>query len=97
MTGMKDYYVYIITNVRNSVVYTGMTNDLNRRMSEHKSGAVEGFSKRYRLKKLVYFEMTTNVWDAIAREKEIKGWTRDKKIALIESMNPNWEDLTLSF
>ncbi|MCI9130294.1 MAG: GIY-YIG nuclease family protein [Eggerthellaceae bacterium] len=94
---MKDYYVYIITNVRNSVVYTGMTNDLNRRMSEHKSGAVEGFSKRYRLKKLVYFEMTTNVWDAIAREKEIKGWTRDKKIALIESMNPNWEDLTLSF
>ena len=87
------YYVYIITGYSNKVLYIGMTNDLKRRITEHKNGQVDGFIKRYRLKKLVYFEEFLNPAEAIKREKELKGWRREKKNALIETKNPKWEDL----
>ena len=87
------YYVYIITNKINSVVYIGVTNDLERRLYEHKHKLVEGFSKKYNLYKLVYLETTTDIKAAIAREKQLKGWTRAKKNALIASINPSWKDL----
>ncbi len=91
---MRDYYVYIMTNFTNTVLYVGMTNDLDRRVAEHKSGQREGFTKRYNINKLVYWESSTNVKDAIAREKQIKGWTRKKKKELVETMNPSWNDLS---
>ena len=87
-----NYYLYIVTN-RSGTLYTGMTNDLVRRMNEHRAGELEGFTKKYNITRLVYFEHTTDVTVAIAREKQIKGWRRDKKIKLIEKMNPNWRDL----
>ncbi|NLW51558.1 MAG: GIY-YIG nuclease family protein [Candidatus Brocadiaceae bacterium] len=89
---MKEYYVYIMTN-RSGTLYTGVTNNLGRRVAEHKSHAIPGFTRKYRIDRLVYFESTNDVKDAIAREKQIKGWLRAKKIALIESMNPEWTDL----
>ncbi len=89
-----QYYVYIITNKRNTVLYTGVTNDLRRRVYEHKEKLVDGFTKKYNITKLVYYEISSNVAAAIAREKKIKGWLRRKKIALIESVNPQWEDLS---
>ena len=91
---MRQYYVYILTNRRHGVLYTGVTNDLERRIYEHKCKLILGFASRYNLRKLVYFEETTDVNAAIAREKQIKGWLRKKKVALIESMNPEWKDLT---
>ena len=90
---MKQYYVYIMTN-RSKTLYTGVTNDLIRRVYEHKNKMVEGFTKKYNITKLLYFEETSDVQSAIAREKQIKGWLRSKKIALIESQNPQWEDLS---
>ncbi len=93
----KDYYVYIVTNKYNKVLYTGVTNNLSRRIYEHKSKKIEGFTKRYNLTKLVYFENTNDVSCAILREKEIKGWLRKKKLKLIEEMNPKWEDLTETY
>jgi putative endonuclease len=93
---MKRYFVYILTNV-SKTIYTGMTNDLERRIYEHKQKMIPGFSKRYNLSKLVYFEDATDVKQAISREKQIKGWLRKKKIALIESMNPKWQDLSLNW
>ena len=92
---MKHYYVYILTNKSNKVLYTGVTNNILRRIYEHKAGFIKGFTKKYRVKKLVYFESFTNPNDAIAAEKKIKGWLRSKKIVLIESMNPNWKDLSV--
>jgi putative endonuclease len=91
---MKQYYVYILTNRKHGVLYTGMTNDLERRAYEHKEKLIPGFASKYSLTKLVYFEETTDVDAAINREKQIKGWLRKKKIALIESRNPNWKDLS---
>ncbi len=88
------YYVYILTNWNNKVLYTGVTNNLERRMYEHKNGVVEGFTKTYKTYKLVYYDATSNVEDAIAREKQIKGWRREKKNALVEGMNPEWKDLS---
>ena len=87
------YYVYLLTNWNNKVLYTGVTNDLARRLYEHKNGLAEGFTKKYHVHKLVYFEATTDVRAAIAREKQIKGWTRKKKDARVQSGNPEWEDL----
>ena len=87
------YYVYIITNKINTVVYIGVTGNLERRLYEHKHKLLEGFSSKYNLYKLVYFETTTDINSAISREKELKGWTRKKKNALIESKNPEWLDL----
>ncbi len=88
-----DYYVYIMMN-RSRTLYTGMTNNLLRRVFEHQHLLVEGFTKRYKITQLAYFEHTTDVRAAILREKQIKGWTRAKKIALIESVNPHWLDLS---
>lgn len=90
---MKDYYVYIITN-KSKTLYTGVSNNLTRRVYEHKHKLVKGFTKKYNIDKLVYFEVFNNVDDAIRREKQIKGWLRKKKITLIESINPQWKDLS---
>ncbi len=87
------YYVYIITNKENKVLYTGVTNNLERRIYEHQNKTISGFTSRYNVCKLVYFEETKDVNEAIHREKEIKGWRRSKKIALIESINPEWNEL----
>ncbi len=90
---MNDYYVYILTNDRDKLLYIGVTNDLQRRVYEHKNGLFEGLTKDYGIHKLVYYEMCHDVKDAIKREKQLKNWRREKKIALIERMNPNWKDL----
>ena len=88
-----EYYVYIMTNPHRTL-YTGVTNSLLRRVYEHKHGLMEGFTRRYHLTQLAYFEATDDIAAAIAREKEIKGWRRAKKLVLIESMNPQWGDLS---
>ncbi len=87
------YYVYILTNRHNKVLYTGVTNNLKRRVYEHKNKLVEGFTEKYNIDKLVYFETYKDVRLALNREKEIKGWLRAKKLTLIERENPHWEDL----
>jgi putative endonuclease len=89
-----QYFVYIATNYRNTVLYTGVTNDLARRMNEHRRHLIPGFTDRYNIEKLVYYEMTDYVPSAIQYEKQIKGLLRKKKIALIEQMNPMWRDLS---
>ncbi len=88
------YYVYILTNKSNRVMYIGVTNNLERRLYEHKQELVEGFTKRYHVHKLVYYEQTSDIRSAIQREKELKGWLRAKKNALVETMNPTWRDLS---
>ena len=90
---MKQGYVYIMTNKVNTVLYTGVTSNLVKRVYEHKNKLVDGFTARYNLNKLVYFEQTADVISAIEREKQIKGWNRKHKEKLIESMNPQWKDL----
>ena len=92
---MKDhnYYVYILTRERNSVFYVGVTNNLIRRVSEHKKGIIAGFTKKYNVKRLVYYEHFNDINAAITREKAIKKWQRKLKIAAIESVNPDWRDL----
>jgi putative endonuclease len=87
------YYVYILTNHYNTVLYTGITNDLTRRIYEHREGLVDGFTKKYQVKKLVYYEETSTAILAITREKQIKAGSRKKKIDLILSRNPEWRDL----
>ena len=91
---MKTYYVYILTNKRNGTLYVGMTNNLIRRILEHKKRVIEGFTKKYRLDKLVYFEETEDVSDAIKWEKKLKKWNRAWKLELIEKNNPKWKDLS---
>jgi len=86
---MSEYYVYFVTNT-SGMLYTGVTNDIQRRMFEHKNKLVEGFTKKYNITRLVYYEVTTDVSAAIGREKQIKGWLRMKKAALISSVNPRW-------
>jgi len=86
--------VYIITNYTNTVLYTGVTTNLQRRLNEHKSNKFPGFSSKYHLYKLVYFEIGDDMYGAISREKQIKAGSRAKKIALINSINPLWEDLS---
>jgi putative endonuclease len=88
------YYVYILTNSLSTVLYTGVTNDLERRVYEHKHKLIPGFTSKYNVNKLVYFEEGKDVSAAIAREKEIKGWRRSKKAELIATMNPQWRDLS---
>jgi len=91
---MKQFYVYIMSNRKHGTVYTGMTNDLERQVLENKKKLVDGFTKKYNLTKLVYFEDTNSALSAIEREKQIKGWLRSKKVALIEAQNPEWNDLS---
>ena len=86
------YYVYILTGKTNSVMYIGVTNDLKRRLYEHKNGEIEGFTQKYNVNKLVYFEEYTEVNSAIAREKQLKHWIRAKKNLLVETKNPEWKD-----
>ena len=88
------YYVYILTNWSNKVLYIGITNNLVRRCYEHKHKIIRGFTEKYNVNKLVYFDTTNDVSEAIKREKQLKGWTRSKKINLIESINPMWNDLS---
>ena len=94
---MKQYYVYILANWNNKVLYVGVTNNIQRRLYEHKNKLIDGFSSKYNVDKLVYFEETTDVNDAIAREKQIKSWRREKKNKLIERLNPDWNNLGNEF
>ena len=88
------FYIYILANLTNSTIYTGVTNNLFRRLEEHRSHAdPNSFTARYNVTKLVYFEQTTDSYTAIQREKQIKSWSRKRKNQLIESVNPKWEDL----
>ena len=94
MTSERNYYVYLLTNWNNKVMYVGVTNNLERRMYEHKHKLVEGFTQKYNIDKLVYFEETRDVHAALAREKEIKKWRREKKNALVLKDNTEWSDLS---
>ena len=89
----KQYFVYILANKRNTVLYTGVTNNLKRRVYEHREKLVSGFTKKYNVYKLVFYEITNSIEAAIQREKQIKGGSRQKKIDLINGMNPGWRDL----
>jgi putative endonuclease len=91
---MYQFYVYIMSS-RSSTLYTGFTNDLLKRVYEHKEGFVKGFTKRYSINRLVYYEIAESAESALIREKQIKGMSRDKKIKLVESVNPEWKDLSL--
>jgi putative endonuclease len=93
----KQSYIYIITNFHNTVFYIGVTNNLERRYYEHKNKINKGFSERYKLNKLVYFESYENIKEAILREKQLKNWHREWKLGLIKGMNPNMKDLSVSF
>ena len=88
------YYVYFLTNWDDSVMYIGVTSDLPRRLYEHRNGLADGFSRKYNTHKLVYYESTTDVYSAISREKQLKKWSRTKKNALVQKMNPQWVDLS---
>ncbi|MCH7914692.1 MAG: GIY-YIG nuclease family protein [Deltaproteobacteria bacterium] len=94
---MGSYYVYLMTNWNNKVMYLGVTNDLERRVYEHKNKLIKGFTDKYNVNKLVYFEDTSDVAAAITREKEIKKWRREKKNALVKKVNPDWKDLSEDF
>jgi putative endonuclease len=89
----RTFYVYLLAS-KSRRLYVGVTNNLERRLFEHKSKLVDGFTKQYNIDRLVYFEQTTDVLSAIAREKQIKGWSRSKKICLVEAGNRSWEDLS---
>ena len=91
---MKYYYVYILSNGYGNVIYVGVTNNLKVRVYEHKNKMVQGFSSRYNINKLIYYETTSDIQAAISREKEIKGWRREKKLKLVDSMNPERKDLS---
>jgi putative endonuclease len=88
-----NFWVDIVTNINHSVLYIGMTNDLARRVSEHRSGEIAGFTSIYHCRKLLYHEHYGHVADAIARETQLKKWSRSKKVGLIATMNPRWDDL----
>ena len=90
---MKNYFIYILASKRNGTLYIGVTNDLIRRIYEHKNDFIEGFTKKYQVHRLVYYEQTESIETAINREKQLKKWRREWKINLIENMNPTWEDL----
>ncbi len=89
----KSYYVYIMASKRNGTLYTGVTRDLERRVNEHKNNIINGFTSKYNIHNLVYYEETNDINEALEYEKRIKGWLRKKKIVLIETNNPKWEDL----
>jgi len=88
------YYIYILTTKNNAMLYIGVTNDLQRRLYEHKNKLIDGFTKKYNINRLVYYEEYKEIEEAIAREKQLKSWTRIKKEKLIEKENPEWKDLS---
>jgi len=90
---VKQYYVYIMAS-KTGTIYTGVTNDMVRRVYQHKHGLIPGFTTKYGITKLVYYESSSDINSAITREKQIKGWLRKKKVALVESTNPGWTDLS---
>ena len=92
MQARKQYYVYIMTN-KSGTLYTGMTNNIKKRVYDHKNKLIPGFTEKYNINRLVYYETFDDVYSAIAREKTIKGWLRKKKIELIQKTNPDWKDL----
>ena len=94
MPRQHQYYVYLLTNWNSNVMYVGVTNDLGRRIYEHREKLVKGFTEKYNVHKLVYFEETGDIAEALEREKEIKKWRRSKKNELVESLNPEWIDLS---
>jgi putative endonuclease len=89
----KSYYIYILASERNGTLYIGVTNDLLRRVYEHRNDLVEGFTKKYQVHRLVYYEQADDIYGAIQREKQLKAWKRQWKMRLIDEMNPEWEDL----
>ena len=89
----KTLYVYIMASERNGTLYIGVTNDLKRRAYEHRNGIMPGFTKKYNVHQLVYYEVIDDQWLAISREKQLKAWKRKWKLELIEEFNPNWDDL----
>jgi putative endonuclease len=89
----KTYYIYLLTNKNNNVLYVGVTNNLVRRIYEHKNKLQKGFTEKYNIDQLIYYEQYDDIENAIIREKQIKGWTRKKKNELINQFNPKWEDL----
>ena len=91
----KQYAVYILTNRSNKVMYVGVTSNLERRLAQHKDKSVSGFTAKYRVDRLIYYELTNDVLSAIAREKEVKKWRREKKNRLVESINPQWIELEI--
>lgn len=93
---MRDYYVYMLAS-QSRVLYIGVTNDLERRLFEHRQKLIPGFTRKYNVTQLVYFEAFGDIRDAIAREKQLKGWRREKKFALIDSLNPLWQELTAAW
>jgi putative endonuclease len=93
----KQYYLYIMTNYETTTLYTGVTNDLIRRLYEHKNKIIEGFTSRYNVNKLVYYEIYDDIEQAIIREKQIKKWSRERKNNLIKSFNSSWNDLSESW
>lgn len=93
---MKQFFVYILAN-STKMTYIGITNNIERRVFEHKKGLIEGYTKKYNISKLVYLETGSDINMAIKREKQLKGWIRAKKVNLIESVNPNWDDLSLEW
>ncbi len=95
MARIHQYWVYIMTNATKTVIYTGVTNDLHRRYLEHKNGIIKGFTQKYKCHDLIYYEEFNDIEEAIAREKEIKGWSREKKNSLIRSFNPSLKDLSI--
>ncbi len=93
----KQYYVYILANVTNTVLYIGMTSNLERRIYEHKNKLADGFSEKYNVVKLVFFEVTDDPYSAVTRERQLKNWRREWKENLISESNPEWKDLSLEF
>ena len=91
------HYVYILANHSNEVIYIGVTNDLRRQLREHREGRIEGFTKKYHVKKLLYYESYSSPIDAVSRERQLKKWTREKKNNLIALKNPNWDDWSEAF
>ena len=89
----RQFFIYILTNCRHTVLYVGVTNDLKKRGYQHRHKLIEGFTRRYNVDKLVYYEVFEDAYNAISREKQIKGGSRQKKIDLVNSMNPQWRDL----
>ena len=94
---MKDYFVYILASRRNGTLYIGVTSNLEKRIYQHKNKLVDGFTKKYKVHMLIYYEQTKNIQSAIIREKQMKKWNRKWKMRLIEQFNPNWKDLYFDF